>query len=330
MKNILITGANGFIGSFLVAEAVNKNYDVYAGIRKTSDVSSISKFPIHFLELDLADKEALKSILNELPPFDYVIHNAGITKTCKKEEFDKVIFKNTQNLILALIETGKVPEKFVYMSSLAAYGPGSEDKPVKTVTDKPNPVSMYGKSKLKSEEFIKSLKDFPYLIFRPTGVYGPREKDYYVMYKNIKLGLETYVGTKKQQLSFLYVKDLASLLIKSLDSYVVRKAYFVSDLKSYTAEQFSQIVKDKLGRKTISLVFPKKLVKILAVVSEKTACLLTGKPPTLNTDKYTELIQKSWLCDSSDLVRDLNFKPQYDLKKGIDETIEWYKNQKLL
>lgn len=327
MKKILITGANGFIGSFLVQEAVKNNYNVYAGIRKTSNLSTISNFKIEFLELNLADKNAIKTILKDIDTFEYVIHNAGTTKTCKKEEFDTVNFEYTRNLISALIETNKVPEKFIYMSSLAAFGPYGEKR---KKTDKPKPISVYGESKLKSEEYIKYIKNFPFLIFRPTGVYGPGEKDYLVMYKNVKYGLETYVGTKKQKLSFLYVKDLARLIIKSLNTDITGKTYFVSDLKDYTADEFNKIVKEKLGRKTISLVFPEKLVKIMALISEKISCMFNGKAPTLNTDKYKELVQKSWLCDSSDLVKDLNFKPEYDLKKGIDETIEWYKNKKLL
>jgi len=330
MKKILITGANGFIGRFLVEEAINKHFDVYAGIRKTSDISAISKFNIHYLELELSDKEAIKSKLKDIDAFDYVIHNAGITKTCNKEEFENVIFKNTQNLIMALIESGKIPKKFVYMSSLAAYGPAREGKEMADGTDEPKPVSIYGKNKLKSEEYIKSLKNFPFLIFRPTGVYGPGEKDYLVMYKNIKFGLETYVGTKNQKLSFLYVKDLARLIIQSLDTEIVGKTYFVTDLKAYTAQEFNRIVKEKLNRKTIPMVFPKNLVKIMAYLSEKLSCLFLGKAPTLNMDKYIELIQKNWLCDSSPLITDFDYKPEYDLKKGIDETIDWYKNRKLL
>ncbi len=331
MKKILITGASGFIGSFLVEEAIKRNYKVFAGVRNTSKRTYLKDSRIQFFKADLADKEAIKSSLTQVGKFDFIIHNAGVTKSCSKSNFNKVNYQYTRNLIEALYETNTIPKKFIQISSLAAYGPGDEKtlKPI-NLTDTPRPVSYYGKSKLKTEQYIKSLKDFPYLIFRPTGVYGPREKDYYVMYKSIKQGLETYINTSDQHISFIYIKDLSRFIIDVLNSNITGKSYFVSDLKNYTAKEFSQIVKKELNVKTIALTFPGFWVRILAFLNEKTSCFLFGKIPTLNTEKYKEISQINWLCDSSDLVKDFNFKPEYDLEKGLNETIKWYKQEKLL
>lgn len=331
MKKLLITGASGFIGGFLVEEALKQGFDVYAGIRETSDLSFLKDTRIKFFISDLADKFSIKACLLESGRFDYIIHNAGVTKTCDKEIFEKVNYQFTKNLIETIYETNNIPDKFLFISSLAAYGPGNEKtlNPIKE-TDEPKPVSFYGKSKLKTELFLKSLDNFPYLIFRPTGVYGPREKDYYLMYKSISSGLETYIGTKDQYISFIYVKDLASLLIDALQSGINQKSYFVSDLNKYTAAEFSRIVKSELEKKTISIVFPKYLIKLIAILGEKISCALLNKVPTLNTEKYKEISQRNWLCDSSDLEKDFNFKPKYDLEKGVHEAIEWYKQKGLL
>jgi nucleoside-diphosphate-sugar epimerase len=331
MKKILITGASGFIGSFLVEEAIKHNHEVYAGVRNASKLTYLKDSRIRFFKADLADKEAIKSSLAQVGKFDFIIHNAGITKTCKKNDFEKVNYQYTRNLIEALYETNTIPKKFIQISSLAVFGPGDEKtlKPI-NLTDTPRPVSYYGKSKLKTEQYIKSLKDFPYLIFRPTGVYGPREKDYYVMYKSIKQGLETYINTSKQHISFIYVKDLCRLVIGALDSNITCKSYFVSDLKEYTSYEFNWLIKRMLNKKTITLVIPGFLVKIIAFLNEKTSCFLFGIIPTLNTEKYKEISHINWLCNSSDLVKDFGFKPEYDLGKGIREAIEWYKKEGLL
>jgi len=334
VKKILITGASGFVGGFFVEEALSRNYEVYAGIRKSSNRKYLTNPNIRFFELDFTDKESIKEKLTlqkkESGAFDYIIHNAGVTKTCKKTDFEKVNFQNTKNFIEALFETASVPDKFIFISSLAAYGPGNEKnmQPIK-VTDTPRPISLYGKSKLKAEQYIKSLSKFPYLIFRPTGVYGPREKDYYVMYKSINQGLETYIGTAEQHITFIYVKDFARLVFDAFKSSISGKSYFVSDLKEYTAEEFNTIVKEVLNKKTIRIVFPKALVKSLAFLSEKFSCVF-GKIPTLNTEKYKEISCVNWLCESSRIVKDFNFSPKYDLKKGLRETIEWYKKEGLL
>ena len=331
MKKILITGASGFVGGFFVDEALKLNYEVFAGVRSSSNRTYLSDSNINFFESSLSDKESLKSALKKHGSFDFVIHNAGTTKTCQKDGFDKVNFQFTKNLIEALKEIDAVPQKFIYISSLAAYGPGDEKtlKPIKD-SDTPKPISLYGESKLKAEKYIKSLKGFPYLIFRPTGVYGPREWDYYLSYKMIKQGLETYIGTSQQHITFIYVKDLARLIFDSLESSITNKSYFVTDLKSYTTKEFNDIVKSILKKKTLSIVFPKSIVKILAFISENLSCIFLRKVPTLNTEKFKEISSLNWLCESEDLVKDFDYKPAYDLQRGVEESIAWYKQEGLL
>lgn len=331
MKKILITGASGFVGGFLVEEALKRQYEVFAGVRSSSNRTHLSDPKITFFESSLSDKERLKESLKKYGKFDFLIHNAGLTKTCQKDGFDKVNFQYTKNLIEALKELDFIPEKFIYISSLAAYGPGDEKtlEPIKD-SDTPHPISLYGKSKLKAEQYIKSLIDFPYLIFRPTGVYGPREKDYYLSYKMVKQGLETYIGTSQQHITFIYVKDLSRLILDSLESPISGKSYFVTDLKKYTTKEFNDIVKRILQKKTLSIVFPKSIVKMIAIISEKLSCVFMGKVPTLNTEKFKEISSLNWLCESGDLVKDFDYKAEYDLEKGVQESIDWYKNQGLL
>jgi UDP-glucose 4-epimerase len=185
MVKILITGASGFVGSFLVEEALKRAYSTYAGVRKTSNLRYLSDSEISFFNCDFSDKEDIKKELAKQSPFDYIIHNAGITKTCRKEDFNTVNYQYTKNLIEAIKESKNALKKFVYISSLAAQGPGKTKTNIPvSFDDKPRPKSFYGLSKLKSENYIKSA-GLDYLIFRPTGVYGPREKDYLQVFKSI-------------------------------------------------------------------------------------------------------------------------------------------------
>ncbi len=334
MKSVLITGANGFIGSYLVKAAIEKGYKVAAGIRSTSNLSYLKGLPITYLEMDLSDKIAISEVLmkqvNQNGYFDYIIHNAGITNSLRKQEYHTVNYQYTKNLVNAVIDCHCVPNKFIYMSSLASYGPLNEEsiRPIKE-DDLSDPITLYGQSKLKAEQFLASKTDLPYLIFRPTGVYGPRDKDFLLMYKMINHHMETYIGTSDQTLTFIYVKDLARLIINAMGSDISRKSYFVTDGNQYSALEFSHIIKTTLNKKTLRLVFPKTIVQALAFILEKIS-RINGKTPILNTEKLKEISRKHYLCDSSPIFTDFGFKPHYDLTSGIQESIAWYKQEKWL
>jgi UDP-glucose 4-epimerase len=331
MNNVLITGASGFIGSFLVEEGLKRNFEVYAGIRRTSSKEYLKDRRIHLLEMDFSSAGGLTETLNLLKEqgirFRYIVHNAGITKAVRKDDFFRVNVRNTQNFIEALVTTGMVPDKFIYISSLAAFGPGDPVTmdPIKH-SDPPKPVECYGKSKLEAEQFIQKLDSIPWLIFRPTGVYGPRERDYFVFFKTMKRGIETYIGSGRQVLTFIYVKDLVRLIFDAMSSPVTGCAYFVSDGKEYDTQTFAAITKRILQKKTIRITVPALIVKHLAAWLE-TIYGLWGSSPTLNKDKYRVLSSSNWRCEVEPLQSDFGFAAEYDLEKGVTETINWYKTE---
>ena len=334
MEKIAITGASGFIGSFLVEEALQKGFDTYAILRSSSSKKYLSDSRINFIDFNLADKAEMIKQFKELKSkgivFDYFVHNAGATKVVKKEDYLKVNFLYTKNLIEALIESGCTPKKFIYMSSLAAYGPGDpiSGLPIKE-SDTPRPLSLYGKSKLASEKYIRSLSNFPFIIIRPTGVIGPRDTEFISFYKTINRSIEPYIGSPNQLLTFIYIKDLVRMIFKAIDSDVVNRSYFATDGISYTGEELAAVVKKVLSKKTVRIVFPKMVIKPIAYLSEHVSRMF-GKPSILNTEKYKEFTALNWLCDSTPAETDLNFKAEYDLKKGVEESVLWFKENKLL
>lgn len=330
-KRILITGASGFIGSFLVEKALERNYEVWAGIRKSSSREYLKDERIGFIDLNFGDKEKLEKQLNEFilqhGKLDYIVHNAGVTKCLNPEDFDKINFQYTANLIEALRETNAVPEKFVLMSSLSAYGTGDEINytPIK-LTDEPKANTAYGQSKLNAERYLQKTIDFPYIILRPTGVYGPREKDYFMMIKTVKSGLDVGAGFKPQHLTFIYVKDLAEAVFLALESKIKNKAYFVADGDVYTDKEYTRLVKESIKKKyVLNLKIPLWLLKGISVIAEEIS-RITKKPSTLNRDKYKIMKQRNWECDIQPLINDLGFAPKYNLKKGLEESVQWYKD----
>ena len=191
MERILITGASGFIGSFIAEEAVSRGYAVWAGMRLSSSKRYLKDASISFIELDYAHPEVLRQQLQahvaQHGKFDQIVHCAGVTKCADKADFERVNYQHTRHFVEALQQLDMVPKTFVYLSSLSIFGPIHEDTyaPI-CEADEPQPNTAYGESKLKAERYLQGLEGFPFVILRPTGVYGPREKDYFLMAKSIK------------------------------------------------------------------------------------------------------------------------------------------------
>lgn len=330
---ILITGASGFIGGFLVKEALDRGYDVWAGIRSTSSRANLQDERIRFIDLKYGNPTALTQQLSEFAreqgPWEYVIHNAGLTKTLDKQNFFRINAGHTGNLIEALAAAACKPNKFLLMSSLSSYGCGDETtfKPI-CLNDPQRPDTAYGQSKLEAENIVRRQSHFPYVILRPTGVYGPGEKDYFMEIKSVHSGLDFAVGSVPQHITFIYVKDLARVAFLALENEKIHnRHYFVADGDVYTDEQFARIIQDILKKKyVLHARIPLGLVRIACHCLEQLGKLLQ-KSMTLNTDKYIILKQRNWICDVTPLQDELGFVPEYPLRRGLEESIEWYRKE---
>ena len=332
MESILITGASGFIGSFIVQEALKRRFGVWAGIRASSSKKCLKECKIHFLELDFAHPNELRAQLSghkgTYNKFDYIVHCAGVTKCADKSDFDRVNYLQTKYFVDTLRELNMIPKQFIYISTLSVFGPIREkDYSPISEEDTPAPNTAYGLSKLKAELYIQSLPGFPYVIYRPTGVYGPREADYFLMAKSIRQHTDFSVGYKRQDLTFVYVKDIVQAIFLGIEKEVSRRAYFLADGKVYKSRAFSDLIQKELGSPfVIHIKCPLIVLKVVSLLAEFIATR-SGKSSTLNSDKYKIMKQRNWQCDITPAVKELGYAPEYDLEKGVKETIAWYKNE---
>jgi nucleoside-diphosphate-sugar epimerase len=326
---ILITGASGFIGSFIVEEALKKGIDTWAAVRKSSSKEYLKDERINFIELNLSSKAQLIEQLRG-HDFDYVVHAAGVTKCLNKQDFHRINTEGTKNIIDAILELQMPLKRFVFVSSLSVFGAIKEQQPYDEIreTDIPQPNTEYGRSKLAAEKYLESLGSrVPYIILRPTGVYGPREKDYFMMAKSIKQHSDFAVGYKRQDITFVYVSDVVQAIFLALDKGENGRKYFLSDGEVYQSTTFSDLIHEELGRPWwIRITAPVWVLRIITFCGEYIG-KMTGRVTALNNDKFNILRQRNWRCDIQPAIDELGYKPTVKLAEGVRRSIKWYKEQ---
>lgn len=359
-KRILITGASGFVGGHLVEAALNRGYEIWAGVRASSDCSVLNDLNrgygivakpddkrkgerlfdhdrIRFIDLNYNDETALTQQLAafkaEHGAWHYIIHNAGITKAVDKNDFFRVNAENTRRLLRALTASECQPEKFVLMSSLSTFGSDGDKTmslPIR-LEDQQKPDTVYGKSKLRAEQYVATQTDFPYVVLRPTGVFGPGDKDYLMQIQSVINRIDCTIGFSHQWLTFIYVEDLAEVAMLALENpQANNKAYFVSDGAVYSDKDFGRLIQLIIGyKRVLHLCIPVWMAYIACLCSEQIG-KWKKKPMTLNTDKFHILKQRKWICSVDELQHDLGFTAPKGFHQRLAQTINWYRDNQWL
>ncbi len=328
MAKVLITGSNGFLGSWLAREAAGRGLDTYAAVRKSSDLSLLENVQVHICTIDFEDLEGLEALMSE-HRFDYIIHCAGVTRVQKDALYFKVNADYSVSLAkVALKVIGSQLKKFMFISSVEAYG--SADETENGYLDnnaEASPRTTYGRSKLRAEKELTAIPSLPLLILRPTAIFGPGEKDLFAVWKTIKqFRFAPVIGNARIKYSFIYVKDLARVILDATLSNITHKSYFVSDGKVYRIKQFTGAIASSLNVRTFGMTIPFVLLDGVVAIN-KMLDKITGKKSLLNDEQLAKMKARNWDCDISDLVSDFNFIPAYTLENAINESTSWYREK---
>ena len=316
---IFVTGGTGFIGSHLIDHFLDyKDAEIFALIRDLNKLKWLSGLNITPLKGDLHNIPALPSDI------DYVYHIAGSIKAYKMADYYTVNLQGTASLFQSLISQQISPKKVVFLSSLAAIGPSKNERPVRE-DDEPRPVSPYGKSKLDGEIEVLKFKDrLPIVIPRVGAVYGPRDRSFVPYFKAIKRGILASIGSSKQLISLIYIKDLVQALELCIQKDTESgEVFHIADPHTYSSDEMGIIAARVMDVKLKKVKFPVPLAYTAAVISEIIG-KITNKPGVFNRQRFQELKQSAWIADSTKAKELLDFTPQYSLQQGVEETVNWY------
>jgi nucleoside-diphosphate-sugar epimerase len=314
---ILITGATGFIGSHLIEALSASDDEVYALVRDPGRLAPPSGRPVWALTGDLLS-------IPDLPAgLDVVYHLAGLTKALKKKDYYTVNRKGTASLLDALERQGLRP-KVVVLSSVAAGGPSEWDRG-RAEDDPVRPVTPYGESKRGGEEEALARKErFPIVILRAAAVYGPRDTDFFNLFRYIQRGIVLSVGFKRRLFSLCFVKDLVrALRLAAITPLPSGEILNIADPEPYTLDQFGRAAATALGVDAKKIVVPFGLV-FAGVLASEFLSTLVRKPSPINRSKYRDYRQPGWVADVAKARARLGFESETLLEAGMRETAAWY------
>jgi nucleoside-diphosphate-sugar epimerase len=157
-------------------------------------------------------------------------------------------------------------------------------------------------------------------------VYGPRERDYFMMAKSIQSHTDFAVGYKQQDITFVYVTDVVQAVFLAMEKGQTGRKYFLSDGEVYQSSTFSNLIRKELGNPWwIRITAPIWVLRVVTFVGEYVG-RLTGKVTALNNDKYNIMRQRNWRCDIEPARQELGYQPQVKLEEGVRRSIKWYKD----
>ena len=318
---ILLTGGNGFIGSHLAEELTRRGHSLRLLLRRTSRTEFIDQLTYERAEGDIRDAASLQAAVTGV---DAVIHIAGLTSTVRESEYWDVNADATAALGKAAAGAGV--RRFVYLSSLAARGPGDSTRgPVIS-----SPVSAYGQSKREGEHALSELGHrLSLAIVRAPIVYGERDRAFLIFFKLLNAGWMPLMGDGSRRLSWIHVRDLARAQADAVEAEGQSGAvYTPSDGAVHTWRSLARALTEALGRRR-ALMLP---VPPLVYAAAGAGCDLLGRrvghPLLLSAEKALEARQQSWVSDNGSIMADLGWKPRIDTPTGLRQTVDWYREHR--
>jgi dihydroflavonol-4-reductase len=320
-----VTGATGFIGSFLAEELLKKGYQVRCLVRKTSNLRWIKGLNVEYHYGSLLEPE---SIHKGMAGCEYIFHLAGLTKARTEQEYFKGNYEGTRNLVDAALLYQEAIKRFIYIGSQAATGPSPTIDPIDE-NHAPHPLTYYGKSKLAGELYVQQQGNkLAFTIIRPPVVYGPRDTDVLEFFRTVSKGIIPRLGRQEKYVSIVHVRDLnRGIIMAAENSTAAGQTYFISNQRPYSWDEIARTTLRVLDKKGFQIAVPVFLIKIIASLSEGLAGI-SKKPALLNNQKVIEMQQNYWTCSAEKARRELGYQNEIDLEQGIRETLTWYKEYK--
>lgn len=324
MKTVLVTGATGFLGKYVIEELVEHGYLVRAFGRNSKVGRSLENSSVSFFQGDLTKAD---DVLEACKGMDLVVHAGALSTVWGPwEDFYQANVLGTKYVLEACRQTGT--QRLVYVSSPSIYATPKDQLAIKE-SDAPeeNNLNNYIRSKLASEKLFKDYPYVPSIILRPRGLFGIGDTSILPRVINLsqKIGIPL-IGDGRQLMDMTCVENVALAIRLALEAPEAKGAVY--NITNGEPRAFRDLLEESL----IGLGYPIKYRKIPASLLSGIASSLEfiyktlnlkGEPPLTRYTYY--LLRYSQTLDISKAERDLGYHPKISISEGIEQYVQDYR-----
>jgi len=305
--SILITGSTGFVGSNL-ASYIKKELG-HSIVKVTRNQDQIDGEVISYDHL----------FSSNVIGFSSYFHLAGkahdLKNTFDESEYFKVNYELTKRLFDRFLED-KMAQRFIFISSVKAVADSVEGDLREDYS--PNPVTAYGRSKLKAEQYIQDNlpDDRTVVILRPCMIHGPGNKgNLNLLHSMISKGVPWPLGLYDNTRSFLSIDNLCYVMKKILDGEIQSGVYNVADDETLSTMELVSIIAEISNKRPRIWNVPKSLIRMVAKVGNVL-------PIPLNEERLDKLTE-NYLVSNKKIKNELGInRMPISAKEGMIKTLK--------
>jgi nucleoside-diphosphate-sugar epimerase len=289
--------------------------------RASSDLSTLRDIDYQRFEGDLTDPI---SLIPAVANVDYIYHVGGLIKAPSEEIFAAVNGEGTKNLAAAAKAHAPDLKRFLYVSSIAAVGPGPPGGLIDELTPA-QPITPYGASKRLGEKRLQQF-DCHWTIVRPPAVYGPGDRGMLQLFELAARHIRPTLGSDGI-ISVAYVDNLLEGIILAAERPEgVGQIFVITDGEILGRKQLARMIKAAVDTWAVPIHFPAWIVRLAAKISEAVAAGF-GRVAFFDRHKANELLADNWACNIDKAKLLLGYAPTVPTAEGLKQTAAWYRRE---
>ncbi len=323
MAKILVTGGNGFLGSWTVRKLIDQSHDVYCLLRPQSDTSELKGLKFHRMNGDVTH---LDSLMKAFQGMDGVFHLAGLVayKAAERKNMERVNVQGTKNVIEACLKN-KVP-RLLHVSSVVAVGAGFTKSPLLDENSEYNISRMnlgYFETKHDAElaviEAVRT-RGLNAVIVNPATIYGPGDAKKGSRKTQIKVAQGKFPFYTSGGVNVVPVGNCVDGMLAAFTRGRTGERYILAG-ENLTIEQLFQIIAEAAGVAPPSRKMPSVLLHLLGFVGDSVSPL--GLPFPVSRENAWTATLFHWFT-SRKAQEELGFKPG-SAQEAIRSSVKWMK-----